>query len=133
MQVNELATRAKVAPHIVRYYARLGLLRPARNASNKYKQFSLADLQRLGFIRKAKRLGFTLEEVRLVLKMSLNGSAPCPLVHEVVGRRVAENARNLAEVTALLARMQSAVRKWRTMVGGVPDGHAICRLIEALG
>jgi DNA-binding transcriptional MerR regulator len=36
MQVHELATRAGVAPHIVRYYARLALLRPARDASNKY-------------------------------------------------------------------------------------------------
>jgi len=132
MQVQELATRAGVAPHVVRYYARLGLLRPVRDARNKYKQFSLADLHRLAFIRKAKRLGFTLSEVRLVLEMSLKGKTPCPLVREVVARRVAENARNLAEVTALQERMQSALRKWRRMVDGVPDGHSICRLIEAV-
>jgi hypothetical protein len=59
MQVHELATRAAVAPHVVGYYARLGLLRRARDPRNKYKHFSQADLQRLAFIRKAKRLGFT--------------------------------------------------------------------------
>jgi DNA-binding transcriptional MerR regulator len=62
MQVHELAARAAVAQHVVRYCARLGLLRPARDPRNKYKHFSQADLQRLAFIRKAKRLGFTLGE-----------------------------------------------------------------------
>ena len=133
MQVHELAARAAVAPHVVRYYARLGLLRPARDPRNKYKHFSQADLQRLAFIRKAKRLGFALGEVRMVLEMSRKGKTPCPLVREVMRRRVADNAHDLAEVTALQERMESALRKWRRMPDGVPDGRAICRLIEAVG
>ena len=132
MQVHELARRAAVTPHVVRYYARLGLLHPARNPRNKYKEFSHADLQLLGFILKAKRLGFTLSEVRMVLDMSRKGRTPCPLVREVVRRRVADNAHDLAELIALQERMQSALRKWRTMPDGVPDGQAICRLIEAV-
>ena len=132
MQVHELATLATVAPHVVRYYARLGLLRPARDPRNKYQQFSQADLQRLAFILKAKRLGFTLGEVRLVLEMSRKGKTPCPLVREVVRRRVADNAQDLAELMALQARMQSALRKWRRMPDGAPDGQAICQLIEAV-
>jgi len=133
MQVHELATRAAVAPHVVRYYARLGLLRPARDPRNKYQHFSQADLQRLAFILKAKRLGFTLGEVRLVLEMSRKGKTPCPLVREVVRRRVAANTQDLAELIALQERMQSALRKWQRMPDGVPDGHSICRLIEAVG
>ena len=132
MQVHELATRAAVAPHVVRYYARLGLLRPARDPRNQYKEFSEADLLRLAFISKAKRLGFTLGEVRMVLDMSRKGKTPCPLVREVVRRRVAANARDLAELITLQERMQSALRKWRRMPDGVPDGKAICRLIEAV-
>jgi DNA-binding transcriptional MerR regulator len=132
MQVHELATRAVVAPHVVRYYARLGLLRPTRDPRNKYKQFSQADLLRLTFIGKAKRLGFTLGEVRLVFEMSRKGKTPCPLVREVVRRRVADNAYGLAELTALQERMQNALRRWRRMRDGVPNGEAICRLIEAV-
>ena len=133
MQVHELATRAAVTAHVVRYYARLGLLRPTRDPRNKYKHFSQADLQQLAFIRKAKRLGFTLGEVRLVLEMSRKGRTPCPLVREVVRQRLADNARDLAELSALQERMQSALKKWRRMPDGVPDGVAICHLIEAVG
>ena len=132
MQVHELAARAAVAPHIVRYYARIGLLRPARDNRNKYMHFNETDLQRLAFILKAKRLGFTLGEVGLVLEMSRKGKTPCPLVREVVRRRVADNAADLAELTALQERMESALRKWRRMPDGVPDGLAICRLIDAV-
>jgi len=132
MQVHELATRGAVAAHIIRYYARLGLLRPTRDPRNKYKRFSEADLVRLGFIRKAKRLGFTLGEVGLVMEMSRKGKTPCPLVREVVRRRVADNAQDLAELVTLQERMQSALRKWRKMPDGVPDGKAICQLIEAV-
>jgi MerR family Zn(II)-responsive transcriptional regulator of zntA len=133
MQVHELATRAAVPAHVVRYYVRLGLLRPTRDPRNKYQQFTQGDLQRLAFIRKAKRLGFTLGEVRLVLEMSRKGKTPCPLVREVVRRRVADNARDLAELTALQERMETVLRKWRRMADGVPDGRAICVLIEAVG
>ena len=132
MQVHELARRAAVAPHVVRYYARLGLLRPARDPRNKYQDFSQSDLQHLAFILKAKRLGFTLGEVRMVLDMSRKGKTPCPLVREVVRRRVADNAHDLAELISLQERMQSALRRWRGMPDGVPDGPAICRLIEAV-
>jgi len=133
MQVHELATRTAIAPHVVRYYARLGLLRPARDPHNNYKHFSQVDLQRLVFIRKAKRLGFTLGEIRLVLEMSRKGKTPCPQVREVVRRRIADTARDLAELTALQERMKGALRKWRRMADGVPDGRAICHLIEAVG
>ena len=125
--------RAAVPPHVVRYYARLGLLRPSRDPRNKYKQFSEADLGRLTFIRIAKRLGFTLGEVGLVMEMSRKGKTPCPMVREIVRRRVADNAYDLAELATLQERMQSALRKWRRMPDGVPDGRAICRLIEAVG
>ncbi|HZC24795.1 MAG TPA: MerR family transcriptional regulator [Candidatus Binatia bacterium] len=101
MQVRELATRAAVAPHVVRYYARLGLLRPVRDPRNKYKHFSQADLQRLVFIRKAKRLGLTLGEVRLVFEMSRKGNTPCPLVREIVRRRVADSARDSYSIAEL--------------------------------
>ena len=132
MHVQELATRAAVAPHVVRYYARMGLLRPTRDPRNQYQHFSQADLQRLAFIGQAKRHGFTLGEVRLVLEMSRKGKTPCPLVREVVRKRVADNAYDLAELIALQARMQKALRKWRKMPDGIPDGRAIRRLIEAV-
>jgi len=66
--VSEAAARAGVAPHVVRYYARIGLLRPGRNPANGYRIFSDREVARLRFARKAQALGFSLAEVRQILE-----------------------------------------------------------------
>lgn len=131
MKVNQVAESAGVSPHAIRYYARLGLLVPARQSGNGYRRFADADVKRLAFIRKAQALGFTLKEIRDVFEMSRAGRTPCPLVREIVQRRVKENSRRLAEVAALQRSMESALKRWEEMPDGAPDGDAICRLIEA--
>ena len=68
MRVQEFASRAGIAPHVVRYYVRIGLLRP-RRAANRYARFVESDLRRLAFVRRAQRLGFTLGDVRRFLTL----------------------------------------------------------------
>lgn len=68
MKVNELARQAKVPAHVVRYYARIGLLKPQRNPENHYREFSGADIRRLHFIRRAQSLGYSLHEIAAMLQ-----------------------------------------------------------------
>ena len=64
MKIGELATRAGVPIDTVRYYERQGLLpQPPRQPSG-YRSFQASDVVRLRFVKRAKALGFTLEEVR---------------------------------------------------------------------
>ena len=132
MRVQQLADRLNVAPHVVRYYTRVGLLRPKREAANGYRRFSADDVKRVVFIRQAQRLGFTLAEIGHILEVSSRGKTPCPTVRAIVEERIAQNAAYLAELQALQERMTRARRRWRRMRDGVPDGNAICRLIEAV-
>ena len=132
MRVQQLADRVDVAPHVVRYYTRVGLLRPKREAANGYRRFSADDVKRVVFIRQAQRLGFTLAEIGHILEVSSRGKTPCPAVRAIVEERIAQNAAYLAELQALQVRMTRARHRWRRMRDGVPDGNAICRLIEAV-
>ncbi len=132
MRVQQLADRVNVAPHVVRYYTRVGLLRPKRDAVNGYRRFSADDVKRVVFIRQAQRLGFTLAEIRHILEMSGRGKTPCPTVRAIVQERIAENSSYLTELQALQERMTKALHRWRRMRDGVPDGNEICRLIEAV-
>jgi DNA-binding transcriptional MerR regulator len=133
MQVHELAKRAGVSGHAVRYYDGLGLLSPARDPENGYRRFDAAALQRLRFIHSAKSLGFTLAEIREILNTSEGGDSPCPAVREIVRRRLAENAARIRDLQALQARLERAARRWARMPNRVPDGHAVCHLIESFG
>jgi len=131
MTVTDIARHSGVTPHAVRYYARLGLLRPARNPDNGYRQFDRQDVARLRFIRQAQSLGFSLEEIADILKDSGQGKSPCPRVREILLARIEENRRRLSELMELQARMERALEHWEGLPDGVPDGHSVCHLIES--
>lgn len=133
MRVQQLAERTGVSGHAVRYYARLGLLNPARDPDNDYRRFDEAAVQRLRFVRKAQSLGFALAEIKEILNMTHHGDSPCPVVREIVERRIAENAARIRELLALQARLQRAAKRWKRMPNRLPDGHAVCHLIESFG
>lgn len=131
MRVQELAARAGVSGHAVRYYHRLGLLAPTRDPENRYRRFDEAAVRRLHFIRRAQGLGFSLAEVKEILAMSHDGASPCPTVREIVRRRIVENAARIRELEALQARLERVERRWARLPDRVPDGHAVCHLIES--
>lgn len=132
LTVMGLARSAGVPDHVVRFYARSGLIRPARQAANGYRQFVPLDVKRVRFVRAAQSLGFTLAEIREILRRSRQGKTPCPLVRDIVARRLGENRERLEYVGALQDRMQHASEAWRHMPDQVPRGDDICALIEAV-
>lgn len=132
MTVSELARLAGVTADTVRHYARSGLLAPIRNESNGYNCFSSGDLARLLFIRKARLLGFSLGDIRDILKESSHGHSPCPQVRKLMEQRLQETRLGLQNLEKLQARMEHAAALWANMPDGMPDGEAMCQLIEAI-
>ena len=133
MLVKEIARQSGVPPNVVRYYTRIGLLKPKRNPRNRYKQYADAEVARLRFIRQAKSLGFTLAEIARIIRESQRGKSPCPLTRQIVESRVNENRQALSELIALQTRMEQALVKWSTMPNRTPDGYSVCHLIESTG
>ena len=132
MTVSELARRAGVTADTVRHYTRSGLLVPIRDESNGYNCYSSGDLARLLFIRKARLLGFSVGNVRDILKESSHGHSPCPQVRKLMEQHLQENRRRLQDLEKLQARMEHAAALWANMPDGMPDGEAVCQLIEAI-
>lgn len=129
--VNELATRASAPAHVVRYYARIGLLKPRGHQENGYRLFGKQDAQRLRFIRLAKRLGFTLGEIRQITEHADHGESPCGDVRKIIQQRIRENRAKIDAMLNLQNRMESALEVWESMPDGMPDGHHVCHLIES--
>ncbi|MHB1176658.1 MAG: MerR family transcriptional regulator [Sulfuriferula sp.] len=132
MTVSELARRAGVTADTVRHYTHSGLLVPRRDERNGYKCYSSDDLTRLVFIRRARLLGFSLGDVSDILKDSSRGHSPCPRVRNLMAQRLQEARLKLRDLKKLQARMERATALWATMPDGMPDGKAVCHLIEAI-
>lgn len=129
--VGGLAKAAGVTTHVVRYYTRIGLLTPERDATNNYKRFNNRHLARLRFIRGAQALGYTLAEIHRIFGHAANGRSPCPEVRDILRRRVVETREQLRDLRELQQRMERALRTWQKMKDGMPDGHSVCVLIES--
>ena len=131
MTASVLAKKADVPLFTVRYYTRIGLLKPSRDLRNGYKVYKPADRDRLKFISAAKELGFTLSEIEEILDHAAHSESPCPMVRDIVEKRLRENKEKIRELKRLQARLESAVDMWRSMKNSQPDGHSVCRLIES--
>lgn len=130
--VTELANRCETTPHAVRYYTRMGLLRPKRNPENGYRLYKVEEIAWLRFVRQAKSLGYTLKEIKEIMNDVDDNASPCPRVREILMTRITENRKHLEELMSLQTRMEQALNQWSKMPDGVPDGHSVCHLIEAV-
>src|SRR5574337_579822 len=68
--IGAVARRAGVGIDTIRYYERENLLPPPRRRASGYRDYGPDVVERLRFIRRAKALGFTLEEIRELLALS---------------------------------------------------------------
>jgi len=129
--VNELAKQCEVTTDAIRYYTRLGLLKPERNTENDYRLYNEADMKKIKFITMAKHLGYTLNEITQIFQECEKGKSPCPRVREIIQHRIVENRKKIDQTLQLQKHMEKALASWKDMPDGVPDGHTICLLIES--
>ncbi len=130
MHVNELAIRIGVTPDTVRYYTRIGLLKPNKNPINGYKTYSEQECHRLRFITDARVLGFSVDDIRQILGVADTGKTPCPIARELIEIRLQELEERFQNMVRLRQRMLDAVASWKDKPDQEPNGHAICHLIE---
>ena len=127
IQIGELARRSGCNIETIRYYERIGVLpRPTRSAS-RYRLYDADDVRRLIFVRRARELGFSLEEVRTLLALSAerNGHI-CAEVREVAAKHLVDVRARIADLRAMERAIVHAVHRCDA---GEPAG---CPLIGAL-
>jgi DNA-binding transcriptional MerR regulator len=130
MQVTELADTFGVKKDTVRYYTRIGLLRPSKSSNNGYKFYATPEQSRLRFILSARDLGFSIEDIKQIFSESDEGKTPCPTVRVLIEQRLQETEQRFIKMAKLRDRMQSAIKAWDHMPDKAPCSNVICHLIE---
>jgi len=128
--VKALSRRSGISEHAVRYYSRIGLLKPRRNPDNGYRLFDRTDISRLRFIRHAQNLGFSLNEIAEILQDAEHGLSPCNKVREYLRHRIDDNRKKISELRALQVRMEKALALWDGLPDQDPSPQVVCHLIE---
>jgi MerR family transcriptional regulator, Zn(II)-responsive regulator of zntA len=132
MLVKQIADQLGVTSDTVRYYTRIGILRPDKGG-NGYHRFSMKDRRVLEFCIRAKALGFRLAEIHELIEISDHGQSPCPAARRILSRNLDRLRKEIEESRRRLERMEQAADAWRDMPDGAPTGHEVCNLIKAWG
>jgi len=69
MNIGTVAEQSGVQPKTIRYYETIGLIRPADRRANGYRSYSSIDMRTLNFIKRARGLGFSVDEIRELLDL----------------------------------------------------------------
>ncbi|MCU0633482.1 MAG: helix-turn-helix domain-containing protein [Gemmatimonadaceae bacterium] len=133
MTIGALAARTGVGAETIRYYERVGVLPvPTRGGSAQahagYRRYDSAAAERLAFVRRARDLGFSLDEVRELLSLADEPDRPCGEVDALA-------RTHLERVEARIAQLESLRAELGRIIGACRGGHAVadCRILQALG
>lgn len=110
LTIGKLARQSGVGIDTVRFYERAGLLPKAQRTASGYRLYAAGDADRLRFIRRAKALGFSLEEIAELLQLNA-GRGTRANVRKLAQRRLADLSRKIEEMTAIRDALSSLVKR----------------------
>jgi DNA-binding transcriptional MerR regulator len=125
--IGDLAKASGTKVETIRYYERIGVMpSPARLGTGRYRRYEPAHAGRLMFVRRARELGFSIDQVRQLLGLADNKDRPCSAVDSIARQHLDEVDRKIADLTALRGELQGLIEQCSR--GTI--GH--CRVISAL-
>jgi Cu(I)-responsive transcriptional regulator len=127
LTIGDLGKATGTKAETIRYYERIGLLPKPPRTSGNYRDYGQSELGRLSFIRRARDLGFSLDQVRALLKLSDDRNRDCAGIDRIAEAHLQEVDRKLADLAALRRELKAVIDSC--------DGGTVaeCRIIEALG
>jgi MerR family transcriptional regulator, copper efflux regulator len=109
MTIGKLSEATGATIDTIRFYEKCGLLpKPARTASG-YRKYSSEDELRLGFVARARLLGFSLDEIGEMLRLRTTRSGSVARVREVAQMKVAVIEQKIAELEQLRTALKALV------------------------
>ena len=124
--IGALAEATDTKVETVRYYERIGLLaKPGRTAGN-YRIYTGDHLGRLSFIRRARDLGFTLDQIRALLALADHKDNDCRAIDAIARDHLTDIDRKIADLKALRRELSDLIGQCRQ--GVIAD----CRIIGTL-
>ncbi len=124
--IGSLARLENASPQLIRWYEEQGLIAPVRRTAGGQRRYDEAARRRLRFIRHARALGFSLEDIRALLELAAHPEAPCADADAIARRQLANVRAKIAELQALEKELARALKE-------CPAGEIRhCRVIEVI-
>lgn len=109
VSIGQAARRAGVSTRMARHYESLGLLKPVARTESNYRQYGDADVHTLRFIRRARDLGFSMDEIAALLGLWQDKARASAQVKLIAQRHIDSLSERIAAMQAMQRSLQELV------------------------
>ena len=129
MRISELARRAGMSAHTVRYYEKVGLLTPSQRTESNYRVYNKDDVITAEFIKRSKECGFSLAETASLLAIKNDKSQHvCAEAKQITQTKIVEIAAQIEK----LKKMQNTLTELEAFCCGGQESAVFCSIISSL-
>jgi MerR family copper efflux transcriptional regulator len=111
--IGEVARRSGASRKALRIYESAGILPPSRRTLSGYRLYTADSLAVLSFLTQARRLGFTLGEIKRIVAIRRQGRSACSHVRDLVSRKAQEMDERLKDLTEVRNSLRDLLDDWR--------------------
>ena len=126
MKISTVAANSGCNLETIRYYERIGLMPPPERTPNGYREYSEADVEQLRFISRGRGLGFSLQEIRSLLRLAQDPGISCSEVDQLARKHLDDILVRLKD----LQRMAHELERTIDHCGGGQRGE--CTILDSL-
>jgi len=134
MTIGELAKKVGTTTRTIRYYEELGVLQNLRRGTNGYRQYTAGHITAMRLIKRAKRLGFSLEEIRELFEIYRNNpETEANLIKrsiEVLKLHISDGEKKRDELDAYLAMLKIEIKRLKGLLKGKDPQPTLSLIIE---
>ena len=113
MNIGEAAAASGVSAKMIRHYERIGLIRESGHTPAGYRQYRPRDVHLLRFVRRARDLGFSLEQIQQLLSLWEDPERASADVKRLADAHIAELDARIAALSEMRATLVTLARTCR--------------------
>lgn len=129
LKISELGSRTGLSPHTIRFYEKHGLIEASARSDSGYRYYNAADVRRAEFVKTARNIGFSLDDIAQLLSIRVDKTAhSCQEVTNITRHKLDEVNDRIAE----LQSMQKTLQLLLNSCCGGPEQATHCSIMDAL-
>ncbi|MCB1599562.1 MAG: helix-turn-helix domain-containing protein [Lysobacterales bacterium] len=126
MKISDAAAASGCHLETIRYYERVGLLPPPARTPGRYRQYGDADVERLRFVARGRELGFSLDEIRSLLRLAKDPVMSCGEVDQIARQHLEDIRLRINDLKRMAVELERTINS----CGGGQRG--VCTILDAL-
>ena len=129
LKISELGQKTGLSPHTIRFYEKNGLIQASVRSESGYRYYNNADVRRAEFVKTARNIGFSLDDISQLLSIRVDKTAhSCQEVTDITRHKLDEVNARIAELQSMQKTLQLLLK---SCCGG-PEKAIHCSIMDAL-